>query len=64
MCIRDRQYTATIEKAKDEQNTKNNTVSFVVNVLESKQKILILSDGPHPDIGSIKYLSLIHILIV
>ncbi len=50
-----KQYTATIEKAKDEQNTKNNTVSFVVNVLESKQKILILSDGPHPDIGAIKY---------
>ena len=49
-----KQYTATIEKAEDEQNTKNNSISFVVNVLESKQKILILSDGPHPDIGAIK----------
>jgi hypothetical protein len=29
-------------------------MGFVINVLENKQKILILSDGWHPDIGAIK----------
>lgn len=47
-------FTATIEIAENERNTKNNTAHFVVNVLENKQKILILSDGYHPDIGAIK----------
>ncbi len=49
-----KQFTATIEKAEEEQNVRNNTVNFVVDVLESKQKVLVLSDGPHPDIGAIK----------
>jgi len=40
--------------AENEHNTKNNQADFVINVLEKKQKILILSDGPHPDIGAIK----------
>jgi hypothetical protein len=47
-------FTVTVETAENEQNTKNNTARFVVNVLENKQKILILSDGYHPDIGAIK----------
>ena len=47
-------YTARIEPVENEKNTKNNTSRFVINVLENKQKILILSDGTHPDIGAIK----------
>lgn len=47
-------YTATIESLENEKNTSNNTFNFVINVLENKQKILILSDGWHPDIGAIK----------
>ncbi len=47
-------YTARIETVENERNTKNNTSGFVINVLENKQKILILSDGSHPDIGAIK----------
>jgi len=47
-------YTAEIETSESERNIKNNRLHFVVNVLESRQKILILSDGPHPDIGSIR----------
>ncbi len=47
-------YTAEIENSDTERNTKNNRLHFVVNVLESRQKILILSDGPHPDIGAIR----------
>ncbi len=48
-------FTAEIESAENEKNTKNNKVTFIVNVLENKQKILILSSGPHPDIGAIQY---------
>jgi len=47
-------FTATIETTENERNTENNSAGFVVNVLENKQKILILSDGPHPDNGAIK----------
>lgn len=47
-------FSVKIEPVQNERNTKNNTAGFVINVLENKQKILILSDGPHPDIGAIK----------
>ncbi len=47
-------YSVKTEIVENERNTKNNQASFVINVLEKKQKILILSDGPHPDIGAIK----------
>lgn len=47
-------FSATIETFKNERDIKNNKHGFVVNVLENKQKILILSDGWHPDIGAIK----------
>jgi len=47
-------YSVQIESVQNERNTKNNTSGFVINVLENKQKILILSDGSHPDIGAIK----------
>ena len=47
-------YSVRIQPVENEQNTKNNVAVFVINVLENKQKILILSDGSHPDIGAIK----------
>lgn len=47
-------YSVKTEIVENERNTKNNQAGFVINVLEKKQKILILSDGPHPDIGAIK----------
>ncbi len=43
--------TETVDK---ERNTKNNQSVFVINVLDKKQKVLILSEGPHPDIGAIR----------
>ncbi len=48
-------YTATIATVAGERNVSNNTFSFVIQVLESKQKILILSPGVHPDVGAIKH---------
>lgn len=47
-------FQAHIQTVENERNTANNTAGFVINVLENKQKILILSDGWHPDIGAIK----------
>jgi len=47
-------FSIKTETVENERNTKNNMAGFVINVLEKKQKILILSDGPHPDIGAIK----------
>ena len=47
-------FDVKIESVENERNTKNNSAGFVINVLENKQKILILSNGPHPDIGAIK----------
>ena len=47
-------YTMQIQVAANERNTKNNSAGFVINVLENKQKILIISNGSHPDIGAIK----------
>jgi hypothetical protein len=46
-------YTATIDPAKGEQNTLNNSWSFVINIMENKQKIMILSEGAHPDVGAL-----------
>lgn len=47
-------YSIEIETVQNERNTNNNREEFVINVLENKQKILILSEGPHPDIGAIE----------
>lgn len=47
-------YSARIEPVPGEQNKNNNATTFVVNILKNKQKILILSNGPHPDAGALK----------
>ncbi len=46
-------YKAKIQYVENERNVDNNSFEFVINILENKQKILILSDGWHPDIGAI-----------
>lgn len=37
----------------EEHNKMNNRVNFTIEVHDNKQEILILSQGPHPDIGAI-----------
>lgn len=39
---------------KDELTTENNTQTIFVEVLDGKEKIMILADAPHPDISAIK----------
>ena len=47
-------YTIKITGAEPEINTANNRYEFVIDVIDTKHKILVISDGPHPDIGAIK----------
>ena len=46
-------YRVELESNIIEQNNSNNSAQFVINVLENKQKILLISDGAHPDLGAI-----------
>jgi hypothetical protein len=48
------QYTATISNINGEVNTVNNSQDFYVDVIDSKEKILLLSNAPHPDIFAIR----------
>lgn len=47
-------YKIRIRPFNGEVNLKNNEYEFVIQVLEEKQKILMLSNGPHPDLGAIR----------
>lgn len=46
-------YTINIEPMKDERNLVNNTQSFVVDVIDNRDKILLVSNAPHPDVSAI-----------
>jgi hypothetical protein len=47
-------YTAEVSTLSGEENTVNNRFDFFVEVLDSRQKILIVGAAPHPDIGALK----------
>ncbi len=47
-------YKIKIRSFDSEANLKNNEYEFVIQIIENKQKILMLSDGPHPDLGTIR----------
>lgn len=47
-------YSVSITPIIGEQNTSNNKLDLYVEVLENKDKILILAHAPHPDIFAIK----------
>ncbi len=47
-------YKIEIKPIDNEQNTKNNYADAVVDIINSKQKILILENSPHPDISAIR----------
>lgn len=47
-------YKIRIRPFDGEENLRNNEYEFVIQVLENKQRILLLSDGPHPDLGAIR----------
>lgn len=47
-------YEIRIDPVDNESNIENNYREFYIDVIDSRQKVLILSDSPHPDIGAIK----------
>lgn len=49
-----RKFTINIAPVKNEISTQNNTETIYVDVLDARQKILLLYNGPHPDISVIK----------
>ncbi|MCO5268873.1 MAG: VWA domain-containing protein [Brumimicrobium sp.] len=48
------EYTVKISNLPNEYNTRNNTQSFYVEVLDDQSKILIVSEGLNPDAGAIR----------
>lgn len=47
-------YVLSVTSNKNEITTENNKYDLFVEVLQSKQKVLILANAPHPDITAIK----------
>ncbi|MFH2142040.1 MAG: hypothetical protein ABIJ97_06445, partial [Bacteroidota bacterium] len=47
-------YNVYIKPVDGEVSTKNNIMKIAVDVIDGKQKILILSNSPHPDIAALK----------
>lgn len=50
-----RKYRAVVSAVENEYSTKNNSANFYVEVIDGRQKILIATQAPHPDIGAIRY---------
>ena len=47
-------YKVRLSSVADEMSTANNSRDVFIDVLDARQKIVILSDAPHPDIAAIK----------
>ncbi len=47
-------YSAKISVLEGEKNIANNSQSFVMEVIDNKEKILLLAENPHPDIAALK----------
>ncbi|HEU4717837.1 MAG TPA: hypothetical protein VFU15_08380 [Bacteroidia bacterium] len=47
-------YTVTLSVINGETNVQNNTQDFFIDVLDSREKILIVCANPHPDVGALK----------
>ena len=48
-------YTLRVSEVSDEFTFKNNTSNFYLDVIDGRQKLLIVHAGPHPDIAALKY---------
>lgn len=48
-------FTVRVSAVSNEYSTANNTANFYVEVIDGRQKILIIHQAPHPDIGALRY---------
>lgn len=46
-------FTVNVSPVKGENNLANNSQSFVVDVIDNRDKILLVSNSPHPDVSAI-----------
>jgi len=47
-------YTVALSTLPEDKNTTNNAQSFIIDVIDNRQKVLILANAPHPDIAAIQ----------
>ncbi len=47
-------YNISVSPLNGELNTINNSQNFIVDVIDTREKILILASAPHPDVAAIK----------
>jgi hypothetical protein len=48
-------YTVKVTELDNEFSLKNNTANFYVEVIDGRQKIAIIPNGPHPDIAALRF---------
>lgn len=48
-------YSARVSTVDGEFSDKNNEISFYVEVIDGRQKILIAHDAPHPDVAALRF---------
>ncbi len=47
-------YSVTLGVVADEVNSRNNSTSFYVDVIDARRKVAIVGNAPHPDLGALK----------
>lgn len=47
-------YTVSLSTLEEDKNKQNNTQSFVIDVIDNREKVLILANAPHPDIAALE----------
>lgn len=48
-----RKYVVSISPLADEHTTQNNSFPIYIEVIDGRRKILMLAEGPHPDLGAL-----------
>lgn len=49
------QYSVELKKLDSEISYENNFADFIINIVDNRNKILLLANSPHPDLGAIQY---------
>lgn len=47
-------YTVSISTLDEDKNKQNNSQSFIIDVIDNREKVLILANAPHPDVAAIE----------
>jgi predicted component of viral defense system (DUF524 family) len=47
-------YTVSISTIDEDKNKQNNSQSFIIDVIDNREKVLILANAPHPDIAALE----------